>query len=75
MYTHLKNDNQVYEILQLEKTRQQDKLELIASENFVSPAVLEAAGRPVLPAEAHRGHPGVLWRQRHVRGVLGLALG
>src|SRR3970040_437632 len=57
MYTHLKNDNQVYEILQLEKTRQQDKLELIASENFVSPAVLEAAGT-VLTNKYAEGYPG-----------------
>jgi len=57
MYTHLKNDNQVYEILQLEKTRQQDKLELIASENFVSPAVLEAAGT-ILTNKYAEGYPG-----------------
>jgi len=57
MHTHLKNDNQVYEILQLEKTRQQDKLELIASENFVSPAVLEAAGT-ILTNKYAEGYPG-----------------
>jgi glycine hydroxymethyltransferase len=57
MYTHLKKDNQIYEILQLEKNRQQDKLELIASENFVSPAVLEAAGT-VLTNKYAEGYPG-----------------
>jgi len=57
MHTHLKNDNQVYEILQLEKTRQQDKLELIASENFVSPAVLEAAGT-IRTNKYAEGYPG-----------------
>ena len=37
-------DPEVYAAIESEKTRQQDGLELIASENFVSKAVLEAAG-------------------------------
>ncbi|MGB5530891.1 MAG: hypothetical protein WBQ32_13065, partial [Ignavibacteriaceae bacterium] len=41
MYSFLQNDSEVYQILQQEIVRQQNKLELIASENFVSPAVLE----------------------------------
>lgn len=57
MYEHLKNDNEIYEVLQLETERQQNKLELIASENFVSPAVLEAAGS-VLTNKYAEGYPG-----------------
>jgi glycine hydroxymethyltransferase len=57
MYTHLTSDSRIIEILNLEKARQQDKLELIASENFVSPAVLEAAGT-VLTNKYAEGYPG-----------------
>jgi len=57
MYEHLKNDNEIYEVLQLETERQQNKLELIASENFVSSAVLEAAGT-VLTNKYAEGYPG-----------------
>ncbi|MFB3057969.1 MAG: serine hydroxymethyltransferase [Ignavibacteriaceae bacterium] len=57
MYEHLKNDNEIYEVLQLETERQKNKLELIASENFVSPAVLEAAGT-VLTNKYAEGYPG-----------------
>ncbi len=39
-----KDDPEVYEILQSELTRQTDHLEMIASENFTSPAVMEAMG-------------------------------
>ena len=44
MYQNLKSDPEIFDVLSLEIKRQQEKLELIASENFVSPAVLEAAG-------------------------------
>ena len=57
MYNHLKNDKEIYDVLNLEIKRQQDKLELIASENFVSPAVLEAAGT-VLTNKYAEGYPG-----------------
>ena len=57
MYEYLKNDNEIYDVLQLETERQQNKLELIASENFVSPAVLEAAGS-VLTNKYAEGYPG-----------------
>lgn len=44
-FEHLKNsDNEVLEIIMREKKRQKNNLELIASENFVTPAVLEAMG-------------------------------
>ncbi|HNY13567.1 MAG TPA: serine hydroxymethyltransferase [Candidatus Wallbacteria bacterium] len=38
------NDSQMFEIINREKNRQKNNLELIASENFVSAAVLEAMG-------------------------------
>ncbi|NNG27944.1 MAG: serine hydroxymethyltransferase [Ignavibacteriaceae bacterium] len=57
MYNNLQSDIQIYDVLNLETARQQDKLELIASENFVSPAVLEAAGT-VLTNKYAEGYPG-----------------
>ncbi len=39
-----KQDKEVYDIIQDELTRQTDHLEMIASENFTSPAVMEAMG-------------------------------
>ena len=53
----LKNDPEIFKVLQLELERQQFNLELIASENFVSPAVLEAAGS-VLTNKYAEGYPG-----------------
>src|SRR3989344_2043589 len=46
MYTHtLKEfDPAILEIIKLEQQRQEEGLEMIPSENFVSPAVLEALG-------------------------------
>ena len=42
---HLKNsDPRVYRAIKNEIRRQQENLELIASENFTPPAVLEAQG-------------------------------
>lgn len=44
-FEHLKNDDrEMFEIIMREKKRQKNNLELIASENFVSAAVLEAMG-------------------------------
>ncbi len=57
MYNNLKNDSEIFEVLVKETKRQQDKLELIASENFVSHAVLEAAGS-VLTNKYAEGYPG-----------------
>ncbi|MBT8379196.1 MAG: serine hydroxymethyltransferase [Ignavibacteria bacterium] len=57
MFNNLKKDPEVYKILEQETERQQYKLELIASENFVSPAVLEAAGTPLTNKYAE-GYPG-----------------
>ena len=58
MYQHLKkSDPQILEVIELETRRQADKLELIASENFVSQAVLEAMGSPLTNKYAE-GYPG-----------------
>jgi len=57
MNNSLKIDKEIYNVLQLELERQHDKLEMIASENFVSPAVLEAAGT-VLTNKYAEGYPG-----------------
>lgn len=57
MYNQLKKDPDVFSILQLETERQRNKLELIASENFVSAAVLEAAGS-ILTNKYAEGYPG-----------------
>lgn len=49
-------DPQVYEAIRLETQRQATKLELIASENFVSEAVLEAVGS-VMTNKYAEGYP------------------
>ncbi|MFT8873084.1 MAG: serine hydroxymethyltransferase [Sporolactobacillus sp.] len=51
------NDPEVFHALQQELARQRGKIELIASENFVSRAVLEAAGS-VLTNKYAEGYPG-----------------
>ena len=40
----MQRDEQIFELIQAEKERQIDGIELIASENFVSNQVMEAAG-------------------------------
>lgn len=57
MFNNLQKDNEIFEILNLELSRQQNNLELIASENFVSLAVMEAAGS-VLTNKYAEGYPG-----------------
>lgn len=52
-----KQDPEVYKIIECEKTRQTDGLEMIASENYVSEAVLEATGS-VLTNKYSEGYPG-----------------
>ncbi|GAA0487402.1 serine hydroxymethyltransferase [Salinibacillus aidingensis] len=55
---HLQNvDPEILEAIEKEKKRQQDKIELIASENFVSEAVMEAAGS-VMTNKYAEGYPG-----------------
>ncbi|WUV04568.1 serine hydroxymethyltransferase [Actinoallomurus sp. NBC_01490] len=50
-------DPAVAELIEAEATRQHDKIRLIASENYVSPAVLEATGS-VLTNKYSEGYPG-----------------
>ncbi len=52
-----RQDPEVYESMMLELRRQRDHIELIASENFVSPAVLEAVGSHLTNKYAE-GYPG-----------------
>ncbi len=53
-------DPQIYQSIQHELKRQKNNLELIASENIVSPAVLEAAGS-VLTNKYAEGYPAARW--------------
>ncbi len=50
-------DSEVYEAMGLELGRQRNKIELIASENFVSEAVMQAMGSPLTNKYAE-GYPG-----------------
>ena len=50
-------DPELYRAIEDEKKRQQDNIELIASENFVSEAVMEAMGS-VLTNKYAEGYPG-----------------
>ena len=50
-------DSELNGIIQEELNRQRNKIELIASENFVTPAVMEAAGT-VLTNKYAEGYPG-----------------
>lgn len=52
-----KADPEVAEAIYQEVQRQSDKIELIASENFVSKAVMEAVGTPLTNKYAE-GYPG-----------------
>lgn len=53
----MKGDQEVIDLIQAEKERQKNGLELIASENFVSQNVLDAAGS-VLTNKYAEGYPG-----------------
>ncbi|AST93753.1 serine hydroxymethyltransferase [Sutcliffiella cohnii] len=55
--TLAKQDEQVFKAIQAELGRQRTKIELIASENFVSEAVMEAQGS-VLTNKYAEGYPG-----------------
>ena len=50
-------DPEIFQTIENEKSRQNDKIELIASENFVSKAVLEALGS-VMTNKYAEGYPG-----------------
>ncbi|MFY0650965.1 MAG: serine hydroxymethyltransferase [Cyclobacteriaceae bacterium] len=53
----MQRDHQVFDIIKREQERQEEGLELIASENFVSPQVMEAQGS-VLTNKYAEGLPG-----------------
>jgi len=53
----MQRDEQIFELIEAEKQRQLNGLELIASENFVSDQVMEAAGS-VLTNKYAEGYPG-----------------
>ena len=58
MMDHLKNaDPEIFDAITLEAKRQAEGLELIASENYTSAAVLEAAGT-ILTNKYAEGYPG-----------------
>ena len=57
MTTLHESDENVFHILRREYIRERDTLELIASENFVSPAVLEASGG-IMTNKYAEGYPG-----------------
>ncbi|QKG79404.1 serine hydroxymethyltransferase [Tenuifilum thalassicum] len=53
----MKRDTQIFELIEKERQRQMHGIELIASENFVSPQVLEAMGS-VMTNKYAEGYPG-----------------
>jgi len=70
-----KNDRALYKAITGEQKRQQDNLELIASENYATDAVLEAQGS-VLTNKYAEGYPGRRWYGgcEHVDVVESLAI-
>ena len=53
----MKRDETIFNLLEKERARQSNGIELIASENFTSPAVMEACGS-VLTNKYAEGYPG-----------------
>ena len=51
------SDTELYEIIQRESERESSTIELIASENFTSPSILEAAGG-IMTNKYAEGYPG-----------------
>ena len=51
------NDKEIFDIIEKEKKRQLNNIELIASENYVSSEVLEAVGS-ILTNKYAEGYPG-----------------
>lgn len=68
-------DPAIAELVELERQRQQENIELIASENFTSPAVMEAQGS-VLTNKYAEGYPAKRWYGgcENVDGVEELAI-
>ncbi|MDD2464530.1 MAG: serine hydroxymethyltransferase [Desulfobulbus sp.] len=57
MHTLQQQDPDIFSLIQQEEFRQKDKIRLIASENYVSKAVMEATGS-VLTNKYSEGYPG-----------------
>ena len=53
----MQRDTTIFELINQEEARQFNGIELIASENFTSPAVMEACGS-VLTNKYAEGYPG-----------------
>ena len=53
----MQRDEQIFDLIQQEESRQLNGIELIASENFTSPAVMEATGS-ILTNKYAEGYPG-----------------
>ena len=53
----MQRDEQIFDLIQQEEIRQLNGIELIASENFTSPAVMEATGS-ILTNKYAEGYPG-----------------
>src|ERR1043165_9115122 len=53
---------QIFDLIEKERQRQHDTLELIASENHVSPTVMATAGSPLTNKYAE-GYPGARYYQ------------
>lgn len=70
-----KQDPALFTMIQAETARQEDELELIASENYASPAVMEAAGS-ILMNKYSEGYPGKRYYagQIHIDEVENLAI-
>jgi glycine hydroxymethyltransferase len=68
-------DPEIYNIIEEERKRQQEGIELIASENFTSPAVMEAQGS-ILTNKYAEGYPGRRWYGgcEHVDNIEKLAI-
>jgi len=63
MHENIKSDSEVYNILEKELERQRNELNMIPSENYVSKAVLEAAGSVLINKYAE-GYP----KKRYYQG-------
>ena len=57
IFNSMQRDNLIFELIEEERERQINGIELIASENFTSPQVMEAAGS-VLTNKYAEGYPG-----------------
>ena len=53
----IQRDEQIFELIERERARQIGGVELIASENFTSPQVMEATGS-ILTNKYAEGYPG-----------------